>query len=143
VSVPYIRREPPAPADKVEALERRIGRRLPSDYRGYLLAQDGGRLANNHETLNTIYGVGDVPEWAEIWFALDTWDEAVPGLLPVAYDSFSNQYCISLRDEDEGSVWFVHHEAEEDDNGTVAPIEVTRKAASWSGFLASLQPAQE
>lgn len=143
MSVPYIRREPPAPADKVEALEWRIGQRLPQDYRSYLLEQDGGRLTNNNETLNTVYGVGDVPDWAGIWFALDTWDDAVPGLLPVAYDSFGNQYCISLRGEDEGSVWFVDHEAEEDSHGTVTPIEVTRKSASWSEFLASLQPVRE
>src|SRR5687767_6495775 len=113
MAVEYVRREPPASAELINRLEQRVGRPLPPEYRDYLREQDGGRLDNNSRAINTIFGIGEVPEWASMWDVLETYSERVPDwLLPVADDAFGNLYAVSLRNEDRGSVWFWNHELE-------------------------------
>src|SRR5438045_1042548 len=116
MTVEYLRREPPASPQLVERLEQQLGRRLPESYRDYLLKQDGGRLRSNDAGVNTIFGLGEVPDWASMWRVLKTFHDRVPAwLLPVARDEVGNLYAISLRDEDLGSVWFWDHEEEADE----------------------------
>lgn len=92
--------------------------------------------------MNTIFGLGDVPDWASVWGKLKTYQGRVPAwLLPVAYDDGSNLYAICLRPEDFGSVWFWDHEGEpeyDDDPPSQDNIELV--APDWTGFLESLQP---
>jgi hypothetical protein len=103
---------------------------LPPAYRAYLAEHDGGRLDDNDDAVKMVFGVGDVPEWASIWEALDTYSGRVPDwLLPVADDEYGNLFCISLRDTDRGSVWFWDHEQEAGDG-------------SWPSVLASLRPIE-
>jgi cell wall assembly regulator SMI1 len=142
MAVGYQRQEPPASPELVARLEERIGQALPPEYRNYLLAQDGGRLDNNNLSVNTIFGLGDVPDWASLWGVLDTYRDRVPGwLLPVADDDGGNLYAVSLRAEDFGSVWFWDHEGEpeyEDDPATEDNIELV--VSGWVRFLEGLQP---
>jgi cell wall assembly regulator SMI1 len=141
VAVDYVRREPPAPPQLVERLEREIGQRLPDTYRNYLLHQDGGRLDNNDEAVNTVFGLGDVPDWASMWRALKGFRHRVPAwLLPVAEDEYGNLYAISLRDEDRGSVWFWDHEEEADEGEPPTEDNIERKAPDWQTFLDALRP---
>lgn len=141
MTVGYRRIEPPAPVDMVDRLELRAGGRLPGGYRAYLIEQDGGRLADNDQAVKTIFGVGDVPDWADLWQKLDIYAGRVPPwLLPVANDEYGNLFCLSLRQSDHGSVWFWDHEEEADENEPTAEDNVAPRAASWSAFLLSLQP---
>lgn len=141
MTVGYRRKEQSAPQAKVDELEQRFGRRLPGAYRDYLHEQDGGRLEDNHQAANTIFGVGDVPDWANLWHKLAVYaDRVPPWLLPVANDAYGNLFCLSLRDSDEGSVWFWDHEEEADEGEPPAEDNLTHKADNWTAFLESLQP---
>lgn len=140
MAVAYERREPPAPPERIAELERRLGRSLPAAYRDYLAEVDGGRLANNDEAVNSVYGVGDVPDWASLWKKLDVFGDRVPAwLLPVADNAFGDLLCLSLRDGDAGSVWFWDHEEEAEEDEPLTTANLTFKAGSWPDFLASLQ----
>jgi cell wall assembly regulator SMI1 len=139
--VQYLRRQPPAAPELVERLEQRIGRRLPTSYRDYLLRQDGGWLESNDAAVKTIFGVGNVKDSASMWRALETFDERVPAwLLPVARDEYGNLFAVSLRDEDLGSVWFWNHEEEADEDEPPVEENLELKAPDWPGFLSSLRP---
>jgi cell wall assembly regulator SMI1 len=140
MAVEYVRREPPASAEQVNRLEQRVGRPLPPEYRDYLRQQDGGRLDNNNRAINTVFGVGDVPEWASIWDVLETYSERVPDwLLPVADDAFGNLFAVSLRNQDRGSVWFWNHELEADEGEPPTEENLKLMAPSWPVFLDSLE----
>ena len=140
----YRNRRPPASTDLVARLEEHVRRALPPPYRDYLLEQDGGRLFDNSEAIQQILGLGDLPEFASLWHKLDVYADRVPyWLLPVATDAFGNLFAVSLRDEDNGSVWFWHHEEEADEDEPPTEDNIKLMAPDWPTFLASLQPADE
>ena len=142
MAVGYRRQAGPAPAEAIERLERHAGQPLPPDYRAYLSQHDGGRLEDNNEALNEVFGVGpDAPEWASMWAKLDLYADRVPKwLLPVASDAFGNLFAVSLRDQDKGSVWFWDHEREADEDEPPADDNIEYRSANWRAFLDSLQP---
>jgi cell wall assembly regulator SMI1 len=141
MAVNYVRREPPASRELVDRLEKRLGRNLPNDYRNYLLEQDGGRLDNNSGAVNTVFGLGEVPDWANMWSILTTFEDRLPAwLLPVARDEYGNLYAVSLRDVDSGSVWFWDHEEEADEGEPPTEENIEWKSPNWQAFIESLQP---
>ncbi|BCJ70026.1 SMI1/KNR4 family protein [Polymorphospora rubra] len=140
MSAIYREQEPPAPSDRLDLLERRLGRPLPADYRRYLTESDGGWLADNTGAVKNIFGVGDVPDSASLWEVLDVYRHRVPAwLLPVADDEYGNLICLSLRDTDLGTVWFWDHEEEAGD-GAPAEDNIAVRAGSWEQFLETLRP---
>ena len=142
--VPYRREEPPAAPELIDQLEQRIGRALPAAYRAYLARQDGGRLTDNTEVLDTVFGLGAVPEWASIWNKLEVLQGRVPAwLLPVADDAFGNLFAVSLRPDDLGTVWFWDHEEEADEGEPPSEDNITLKAQDWRTFLDSLLPLDD
>ncbi len=136
--------EPQAPAseESIQRLERQIGRPLPSGYRDFLRQHDGGPLDLNDKAANEVFGLGDdVPDFASMWQKLETYRERVPDwLLPVANDSFGNLFTVSLRPQDEGSVWFWDHEKEADEDEPPTEDNIRQVAPDWPTFLNSLQP---
>jgi cell wall assembly regulator SMI1 len=141
MSVAYYDRQPPATPEQIERLQQRIGRPLPTSYRAYLAEQDGGRLDNNDQAVNTIFGVGDLPDDDSIWEQLDVYGGRVPAwLLPVADDEYGNLYAISLRAQDDGAVWFWDHEEEADEGDPPTEDNLHYKAADWLDFLNRLAP---
>ncbi len=140
MAVAYRHREPPSSPEQIARLEERLGRALPADYRDYLLAQDGGRLASNDGAVDTIFGLGDVPDWASMWDKLDVLKDRMPSwLVPVADDAYGNLYAVSLRPSDFGSVWFWDHEEEADEGQPPSEENISFKAGSWTAFLERLQ----
>ncbi|MGH3738914.1 MAG: SMI1/KNR4 family protein [Micromonosporaceae bacterium] len=143
MTVGYRRREAPAQQAKLAELDQRTGHTLPDDYRAFLAEGDGGRFQDNSEAAKTIFGVGDVPDWADLWEVLEVYANRVPGwLLPVASDEYGNLFCVSLRDTDKGSVWFWDHEEEADSGELPTEENLSRKADSWTAFLASLKASR-
>jgi cell wall assembly regulator SMI1 len=142
MAVGYRRREPPATPDLIDRLEQRLGQRLPTSYRDYLAAQDGGRLLDNNEVVTDVFGLGEVPDWCSLWKVLVTYDHRLPSwLLPVARDAFGNLFAVSLRGQDQGSVWFWDHEEEQPDEDEPAWEEnIEPKADDWLTFLDELSP---
>ena len=142
MAVGYLRREPPASPELIARLEAQLGHPLPDDYRGYLLQQDGGRLNNNDQAVNTVFGLGDVPDWASMWGVLETYRDRVPGwLLPVADDDTGNLYVVSLRPSDLGTVWFWDHEEEADEGEPPTEDNIQYRSGSMTGFLEGLRAA--
>jgi len=144
MTVAYLEREAPAPEEQIERLERRVGGRLPDEYRGFLRQQDGGRLADNTDAVKEIFGLGsNVPEFASLWHKLDVYNGRVPEwLLPVAEDEFGNLFAISTRDDDFGSVWFWDHEEEADEGEPPTEDNLRLRAPDWQSFLTSLEPLE-
>lgn len=143
MAVTYIDRKAPASPELIDRLEQQVGRRLPDDYRDYLLRQDGGSLDFNSEGVQSIFGLGEVPGYASIWENLQTYHDRVPRwLLPVASNFGGNIFAISLRTSDYGSVWFWDHEEEADEGEPPAEDNIELKAPSWSAFLEGLQPIE-
>lgn len=141
MAVEYRRREPPAGPEQLRRLAERIGVPLPASYREYLLEQDGGRLAPNNEAVKTVFGLGDVPDGSNMWRKLTTYAGRVPNwLLPVASDEYGNLFAVSLRQQDNGSVWFWDHEEEADEGEPPSEENIAYKGEDWPGFVAGLAP---
>ncbi|MFT7835502.1 SMI1/KNR4 family protein [Saccharothrix sp. BKS2] len=138
--VEYLRREPPVEPGLLARLEERIGHALPDEYRDYLLEQDGGQLEENDRGVDSVFGLGPVPDQTSTWEVLEIYRDRVPSwLLPVADDGAGNLYAISLRSGDRGTVWFWDHE-EADEGRPPAEEDLVELAESWVGFLAGLEP---
>ena len=141
MAVTYRERRSPASELLLERLERRVGCALPADYRSYLAEQDGGELSDNTEAIREVFGLGEVSEFASMWHELEVYADRVPyWLLPVASDQFGNLFAVSLRDEDNGSVWFWDHEEEADEGEPPTEANIKLMAPDWPTFLRSLQP---
>lgn len=144
MAVAYRRKQPPASPDLIDRLEQRIGRPLPASYRDYLLKQDGGRLTDNQEAVDTVFGLGEVPDWASMWEKLDVLKDRVPAwLLPVADDTYGNLFAVSLREQDLGTVWFWDHEEEAGEGEPPSEDNIELKARDWQAFLDGLRPLDQ
>jgi cell wall assembly regulator SMI1 len=142
MAVGFSETQAPASEESIQRLEQRIGQPLPPAYREFLRQHDGGPLELNNRAVNEIFGLGDeVPDFASMWNALDRYRDRVPQwLLPVANDSFGNLFALSLRAEDNGSVWFWDHEKEADEDEPPTEDNIRRVAPDWPTFLDSLKP---
>jgi hypothetical protein len=142
VAVGYLRLSGPTPPELIQQLERRIGRSLPTAYREFLLKHDGGRLDSNGDAADVIFSLGPVEsETSGIWYNLDNYAGRAPSwLLPVASDEYGNLFAISVRDEDDGSVWFWDHEREAEEDEPPTEENLTYRAKDWQAFLDSLEP---
>jgi hypothetical protein len=129
----------------VLALERELSARLPADYRGFLLASNGGLLPRN-----TIHVAGapwmptDVYALFGLGRHLDTsdlrWNREIfslqslgPSLLPIACDAGGCPFCLILDDGD-GAVVYIDLE------------NIARRyfvAASFSAFLERIVSAMD
>jgi len=104
--------------EEVEAFEKKLGHPLPSAYRDFLLAHNGGR------PIPSVIDIDDCPSGAidvQVFLGLTgqfesetlewSWDvfrERIPErLLPIADDSFGNLFCLSLTGNDAGQVLFL------------------------------------
>jgi hypothetical protein len=114
---------------------------LPPSYRDYLSEQDGGWLDSNTQAVKEVFGLGSVQDSANLWKILTTFADRIPSwLLPVARDEYGNLFAVSLRDQDNGSVWFWDHEEEAGEGEPPSEDNITYKAKDWPGFLARLSP---
>ena len=120
--------KPPAPAEQLEAAERRLGElghRIPPSYRAFLAEQDGGRPvrrrfglegaeAGTGSRVTQFLGVGPVePPNGNIVDTVELLgDRMLPGVLPIADDPFGNHVCLDTRDGRDGPVLFWDHERE-------------------------------
>jgi cell wall assembly regulator SMI1 len=142
VAVGYLRLSGPASGELIRRLEQRTGLPLPAAYRDFLRQHDGGRLESNRDAADVIFSLGPVAvEEAGMWRNLEVYAGRLPNwLLPVASDEYGNLFAISLRDRDNGSVWFWDHEREADEDEAPTEANLTSRAPDWKSFLDSLEP---
>lgn len=136
---------------KVAKLEKAIGSPLPSDYRAFLVATNGGRTADTHRmfklgkedvALNQLHRL-DTPHspltsdgWRPDWFP--------PELLSIGSAS-GGIIAICLRGEHKGSIWYLDtlDARPSGSNPRVAwhdRRDFTKLAPSFLAFVSSLTP---
>ncbi len=134
MSLEMIKQGPPVSERDVTALEARLGHRLPSDYRRFLLQTNGGRPGS-------AAGVGRprayavlVPGWRQKGFLIndflsihagslnDLWDSyeilrnRIPeGTIPVAIDPAGNHVLLATSGDRAGHVFLWDHEVQSGD----------------------------
>lgn len=109
----------------LEKFEAVLGSKLPSDYRQFLLAFNGGRPENNEFAIPDIkntagvdlfYGLLENPEWGDLLSRRAALIDRVPkDDLPIGDASCGNVVCLSLQPATFGQVFFWDHELEADE----------------------------
>src|SRR5687768_9249320 len=111
----------PAPEGALADTERQLEVKIPEDYREYLLEIcNGGRPQDNvfeqgevSTGVASFFGVGHPEDDEDMIKVYEIYKDRVPSwLLPVADTEEGNLICISIRQEDEGAVYFWDHELE-------------------------------
>ena len=143
---------PPASAEAIEHVERRLDVVLPEDYKRFLRRQNGGYLEPNaHEqgggvSVRYLYGAGptgdehldDLESVARLYSPEgEADDELAPGFLPIGEDDGGNLICLKVAGEDYGAVYFWEHEVLPEGDA------YARIADSFEAFFDGLRPAGE
>ena len=136
----------PATEEEVTEAERLVEVRIPEDYRGFLLGEcNGGRPKTNvlddddaGVGVDEFLGVGTGGD-SDIARVYETSRDRMPSwLLPVAHAAGGNLICLSLREEDRGSVWFWDHEVEAEEGREATEENLTRVDDRFSSFVSRL-----
>ena len=149
------RKEPPAPADRLSRFEAELGTSLPDDYQRFLIACNGGYLGGSlsydsgtpgrHSEV-LLHHVGGFRE--ESHFSLESAragyqasdDVRIPlELLWIMDDPFGNAFCLGLRGEARGRVYFWDHEEEQGPVSLAEAENVIPLAGSFTDFVAGLK----
>lgn len=109
---------------EIARLERKIGFRIPDEYRAFLMEHNGGRptpkffsiSACKEQTVGQIldfFGIGDPLESCRLDWNFDVFlGRMPPGLFPIACEDGGNIICLSLGGAGIGSVYYWDHEEE-------------------------------
>lgn len=119
--------------------EKRIGTRLPEDYRQFLINHNGGKPipcyfriseAEGENSLHHFYGLHDGPSYLSLEEAYENHKGMVPtSMISFADDPFGNALCIGIEADNKGKIFFWDHEAEDN---------ITEVSKTFSLFLESL-----
>lgn len=112
----------PLSEDVLRRFESRLGVQLPSDYRNFLLAYNGGSWKKKcfyisedqgSSLIHHVYGLHDGPEYLRLDSAHERFRGRIrDGLIPLADDQGGNQVCIGLVGLDREKVFFFDHETD-------------------------------
>jgi hypothetical protein len=117
MAIEMIESNPPTNPAAVEEFERDRDLVLPSSFREFLLATNGGiprepafpiaRMANNPiGVVQVFFGIGVRWPTTELAYAYDLYAGAIPqGIVPIAGDGAGNYICLDLRNG-QGQVGF-------------------------------------
>ena len=104
---------------RLQALEKKLGTTLPSDYRDFLSKNNGGNpvpsgfwIVENLDgsEIHQFYGLHDGPDWQQ----LDRYTNIELGipreLLAIGDDGVGNFICLGISPDRHGQVFFIEHE---------------------------------
>ena len=124
---------------KLLLFERRIGTRLPEEYRQFLIEHNGGKPVpcdfkisemEGEDSLHHVYGLHAGPIYLRLEEAYENHKGRIPtSMIPIADDPAGNAICIGIGRKNAGKIFFWDHEEEEN---------VTEICSSFGGFLESL-----
>jgi hypothetical protein len=156
---PIRKRGPKLTERRLAALEKRLGHRLPDDYRAFLLAFNGlvpacevvVPLPNNATTLDVLYGVKTPDDWMDLEYDLEIMQLRDQGrfpreVIPIGVDGFGNSFALAIAGEKTGEVYFQNFEAFPDrrhDTEWYRTQQFKRIAGSFAQFLAMLKPDED
>ncbi|MGN6848800.1 MAG: SMI1/KNR4 family protein [Sphingomicrobium sp.] len=148
---------PPAPPRDVARLERSLGSELPTDYRDFLGACNGGYVGGAlwfegptpaGEVADVgVHHIGGFRD--EYYFSLDkardTYKRRIPAdLLWIMDDPFGNAICLGIGGEHRDKVYFWDHELEPDQAKWDGRVETAGNLIlltnSFRDFVAGLKP---
>ena len=137
-----------ADEQSLNALEARIGSKLPDDYRAFLQEFNGGRPnprdfdaldGDEGSSVRFFFTLDETESHYCILRKLEVFSERIPGgTLPIGCDSFGNLVLIDVGARSNGTVYFWDHENENMDGDphwdNVYPV-----ALSFSDFIRALK----
>lgn len=133
----------------LETFEKIINYRLPNDYRSYLLEFNGAEPINPYCTISNeegeakihgMLGIHNGPEYVKLEPSFgDNNNTKNTGMLGFAYDEGGNYFCLCLKPDNYGEVYFYDHESSEA-NKIDTLVKVTD---SFDKFIASLFSEEE
>ena len=145
-------KKPPASEVEIIAFESEIGYQLPSDYRQFLKASNGGYIGGRFWFKDGDTGIDHIGGFREeSHFSLrssrDCYADRIPNeLLWIMDDPFGNAICIGVVGETQGRIYFWDHEAEPDpaswDGSAANADNVSVLANSFTDFVAGLTPLE-
>ena len=141
------------PGKKIEESDidkycRIIGKKIPGDYRRFLLEYNGGRPEPDYfEIENHFEGEGNVAWFFRIespveatdlvWCYISIRDHIIGGYVPIAYSASSDEILLSLRSENFGEVWWYDNKRLWE--GATGNDLYFKLADSFSDFLAKFK----
>ena len=135
---------PQLSTSQVAELEARIGFSLPDHYRRFLLENNGGTptpdtvdvngIQGSPTDLRAFFGINQDIEAHNIeWMADIMSDRIERRLIPIAYDSGGNVFCLSLSGVDRDSVYYY------DENYWHVTNRLHLVATSFASFLEKIR----
>lgn len=96
--------------DVIHSVSHQIGEELPEGLETFYLVHNGGwSSALRGDETNPIHGYVPIGQWDNdvqaLYRSLVVEDDRIRGLFPFAYDSVSDVFLVSLREEDAGDVY--------------------------------------
>ena len=137
-------------AAQITAVERKLGRRIPSAFKKFLTMHNSGwpdppdfrmRKGNKIElgAIKSFLGIGTREETVNLDYVLSVFsDRMPPHMFPVARDPGGNFIVVSTRRNDNGKVFFWDHEHEADEGSPPTERNLYFIADSFEQFLDSL-----
>jgi hypothetical protein len=133
----------------IEAFEAAVGKKLPEDYRRFLLFSNGGKPENNEFSIpdeknaagiDRFYGLLGEPKSDDLLHQYQLFLDRIPmGILPIADASGGNLVCLSLCENTLGYVYFWDHELESEEGVTATFSNLFLVGSSFDNFLAKLK----
>jgi hypothetical protein len=109
---------PPLSQEDLRSFEKKHGIALPSSYREFLLAANGGRPERDLLTIvglegnplariHLFFGLNDPVESCNLDWNLDVFRDRIPmGLLPIATTEGTDKICLSVGEERVGALFY-------------------------------------
>ncbi|WP_457649305.1 SMI1/KNR4 family protein [Profundibacter sp.] len=134
----------------IRDLEEKIPSKLPKEYVSFLVKRGVGILDGSYDIQGTdleIHNFLTFPENQRDTLSLDfyigAFSNRVPSdCIPIAYDSGGNVFCIGLKGENRGAVYYCDREFEydeEDETEETRAQKFTKVSNSFSDFLSRLE----
>jgi hypothetical protein len=116
--------EAPVTQAELADFEKELNASLPKAYREFLLRSNGGLptpdvveiegAPGSPTDVQVLFGIDRSVESSDLRWNKATFSDRIPArMLPVACDSGGNLFCLSLSEEDSGSVFYINLESQE------------------------------
>ncbi len=138
-----------APIDEttVRQFEQTVGADIPTDYRDFLLKNNGGKPTpnvfdipqeNNASVLREFFGLNGA-KTSKFQAKLETYKDRYPAdMLPIGSDPSGNLVLLSVTGTEKGKVYFWDHELEADDERQPYYENIYLISNSFAEFLEGL-----
>jgi hypothetical protein len=136
---------PPLTEEDLHSFEKGLGVTLPTAYKAFLLATNGGRperdlfpihgLEDNPlGRIHVFFGLKDSVESCNLDWNLDVFRDRLPaGLLPIATTEGTDKICLAVAGEQSGRVFYW------DGHARAGSPNLYSLADDWTSFIASLR----